>query len=77
MDRILKSLLDFYISLLNDLTETDKIQYPFIIAMAVLDIIKKGFYNTNIYPSKISAILKVNRFFVLRYSYENTAIANI
>ena len=77
LDRILKSLLDFYISLLNNPTETDEIQYPFIIAIAVLGITKKGFHDTDTYPSKMLAILKVSRFFVLRYSYKNTAIANI
>ena len=77
LNRILKSLLDFYISLLNDPTETDEIQYPFIITMAVLGVTKKGFHDTDTYPSKMSAILKVSRFFVLRYSYKDTAIANI
>ena len=77
LDRILKSLLDFCISLLNDPTETDEIQCPFIIAMAVLGVTEKGFHGTDTYPSKMSAILKVSRFFVLRYSYEDTAIADI
>ena len=77
LNRILKSLLNFYISLLNNPIETDEIQYPFIIAMAVLGIMEKGFHGIDIYLSKILTILKVSRFFVLRYSYKDTAIANI
>ena len=70
LNKIQYSLLEFYISLLNDPTTSDKINYPFIISLAVLGVTPTGFHGPEVYLFKLSAILKVSRFLVLRYSYE-------
>ena len=72
MDNIQKSLLDFCLSLLDDSTESDEIDRPLIIALAVLGVTSTGFLGPDRYPSILSAVLKIGRFFVLRTCYENS-----
>ena len=72
MDKIQYSLLEFYISLLNDLTTSDEINYSYIISLTVLEVTPTGFHGPEVYLFKLSAILKVSRFLILRYSYEET-----
>ena len=69
---LILTLLEFCISLLNDPTTSDEINYPFIISLAVLGVTSIGFHGPEVYLSKLSAILKASRFLVLRYSYEET-----
>ena len=72
LNKIQYSLLEFCISLLNDPTISDKINCLFIISLTVLGVTSTGFHGPEVYLFKLSAILKVSRFLVLRYSYEET-----
>ena len=72
LDKVQKSLLDFCISLLNNPIETNENDCSLVIALAVLGVTKKGFQGPKTYSSQLSAILKISRFFVLRFSYESS-----
>ena len=76
MNKIQKSLLDFCISLFNHFIQSDEIHCLLVIALAVLGVTEKGFHSSDIYPLKLSAIFKISRFFVLRYSYEDFIITH-
>ena len=58
--------------MLDDSTESDEIDRPLIIALAVLGVTSTGFLGPDRYPSILSAVLKIGRFFVLRTCYENS-----
>jgi hypothetical protein len=72
LDRIQKSLLIFCLSLLNHPTGTDEYECPFVVAMAVLGVKELGFHSPDTYTSTLSSLLKISRFFVLRFSFEST-----
>ena len=72
LDKVQKSLLDFYISLLNNSIEINENDCSLVIALAVLGVTKKGFQGPETYSSQLFAILKISRFFVLRFSYKKS-----
>ena len=58
--------------MINEPIETDEINCPLVIVLAVSGVKQTGFHGPESYPSILSAILKVSRFFVLRFCYEGT-----
>lgn len=72
LDKIQKCLLNFCLSLLDHQTETDELECPLVIALAVLGVKETGFHGPESYPSMLSSIIKISRFLVCRYSYEES-----
>ena len=60
--------------MLDDFIESDEIDRLLIIALIVLNVISIDFFNLDRYPSILSIVFKIGRFFVLRICYENSII---
>jgi len=77
LSRLEKALLDFSLSLLDHISSRDEYDLPFIGALAVLGLDRNGFRGPDSYPSILSSILKISRFLVLRYSFEDSTTPNL
>ena len=70
LSNIEKALLSFILSLLDNKSEKDEYELPLIDSLAVLGLEENGFRGPDSYPSILSSILKITRFFVLRFAFE-------
>ena len=68
-----KAYLEFSLSLLHQSSSEDKYKLPLVGALAILGLTKDGFRGVDTYPLILSSILKISRFFVLRYSFKNSS----
>jgi len=75
--RLEKALLDFSLLLLDYISSRDEYDLPLIGALAVLGLDRNGFRGLDSYPSILSSILKISRFLVLRYSFEDSTTPNL
>ena len=44
---------------------------PFLIGLALLGVKENGWHGVDSFPSKLSSILKISRFFIIRKAYES------
>ena len=72
LTRLERACLEFLLALLDQSSSEDKYELPLINALAVLGLTKDRFKGTNTYPSLLSSVIKISRFFVLHYSFENS-----
>ncbi|KAL6716774.1 hypothetical protein ACLMJK_004686 [Lecanora helva] len=70
LSRIEKALLSFLLSLLDRKSDEDEYELPLVDALAVLGLEENGFRGPDSYPSILSSILKISKFFVLRFAFE-------
>ena len=68
-----KACLEFSLSLLHQSSSKDEYELPLVGALAILGLTKDEFRGVDTYPSILSSILKISRFFVLRYSFESSS----
>ncbi|KAL6714225.1 hypothetical protein ACLMJK_007647, partial [Lecanora helva] len=70
LSRIEKALLFFLLSLLDRKSDEDEYELPLVDALAVLGLEENGFRGPDFYSSILSSILKISKFFVLRFAFE-------
>lgn len=75
LSNLQKSLLNFCISLIDQRNDTHENNSPFTIGLALLGVKENGWHGVDSFPSKLSSILKISRFFIIRYAYESLAIS--
>ena len=68
-------MLDFYLSLLDEQIKSYKNNSSFLIELALLGVKENGWYKVNSFPFKLSSILKISRFLIIRYAYKSLAIS--
>ena len=73
LPKVQKTLLAFCISLLDQRIDTHENKCPFLIGLALLGVKENGWHGVETFPSKLSSILKISRFFIIRYAYESLA----
>ena len=71
LSKIQKSLLDFCISLIDQRIESSEKDSPFLIGLALLGVKENGWHGVDTFPSKLSSILKISRFLIIRKAYES------
>jgi len=71
LNRVEQALLDFIISLLDHSSQQDEYELPLVNALAVLGLEPKGFRGPETYTSILSSILKLSRFFVLKFAFKD------
>lgn len=72
LDQLERACLDFCLSLLDQQAKIDEYELPFVNVLAVLGLDPKGFKGVDAYPSILSSILKISRFFILRYVWDES-----
>ena len=73
LSNLQKSLLDFCLSLIDQKIDSNENNTPFLVGLALLGVKEKGWHGVDSFPSKLSSILKISRFLIIRYSYESSA----
>ena len=67
-------MLDFCLLLLDEQIKDYKNNSLFLIELALLDIKENNWHEIDSFPFKLSSILKISRFFIIRHAYKSLAI---
>ena len=68
-------MLDFCLSLLDEQIKGHENNSSFLIGLALLGVKENGWHGVDSFPSKLSSILKISRFLIIRHAYESLAIS--
>ena len=68
-------MLDFYLSLLDEQIKGYENNSSFLIGLALLGVKENGWHGVDLFSFKLSSILKISRFLIIRHAYESLAIS--